>query len=110
MKKKWVIVCFLCICIIILNGCDDALEITDIMLERLPNKIVYDIGKDQNIDLTGGRVVLITKGGGKMGLKMEDKQYLTMKSDVNFQRTGVYSVQICIYNGKFVEFDIEVTA
>lgn len=75
------------------SGCDSSLEIVGMEIEKYPDRIVYFVGVDKELDLTGGVVNYILKGNSKKAEDMEDR-YITVSHQINFNKPGVYVVEL----------------
>lgn len=104
MKK---VITFMLIMIsLLVTGCDASLEIIGMDIEKYPNRIVYFLGVDNELDLNGGIVEYILKGGEDSFSDMDDK-YITVSHNINFHQVGVYVVELR-RNTATCKFPIEI--
>lgn len=93
-------------------GCDTGLKIVGIEIEEYPDRIVYFSGTDNELDLSGGAIYLITKDNMKDNSrdgtheKMIDKS-IEVIHNIDFNKPGVYVVEL--KRGEFIcKFPIQV--
>lgn len=94
------------ISIVLLVGCDSSLEVVSMEISKYPDRIVYYIGVDEELDLTGGLIIRTTKSGNVEPESMEDI-YFEVSHEIDFNNPGVYVVEI--QSGDFTcKFPIQV--
>ena len=91
--KKIIVLLFSILLSILVSGCDSSLEIAGMEIEKYPNRIVYYSGVDKELDLAGGIINYILKGGSKSSSDMEDKD-ITISHNIDFNKSGVYVVEL----------------
>lgn len=62
-------------------------------IEKYPNKIVYFLEVDNEVELTGGVVEYILKQNSKSAANMGD-EHITGSHDIDFNKPGVYVVEL----------------
>jgi len=97
----------------IISSCDAGLLITGIEIASYPNKLFYVIGIDNELNLDGGTVYLLTKDKPKPMeeniRKMDDTYACEIICDIDFNVAGVYAVLVERYKYSFT-FPIQVVS
>jgi len=109
-----IILCFaLCFS---LTSCEWGLKIIGFELVTYPDKLFYVIGIDQEIDVGGGTVLLITHDN-KNNLKLRNEQIQSMdshgfkiKHTIDFNKEGIYIVYIEWSSDYAVTFPIQIVS
>lgn len=105
--RRLLLAMLMIITILILAGCDEGLRITRMEIANYPSNIVYVIGENSRLDMSGGQVKLIT-ADGHSGVVAMNEQGNRITSDVDFTTPGVYSVTISRANSVRCEFPVQV--
>lgn len=95
------------ILILALAGCDEGLRITRMEIASYPSNIVYIIGENSRLDMSGGQVKLITADGHSAVVAMNE-QGNRITSDVDFTTPGVYIVTISRAESLKCQFPVQV--
>lgn len=108
MKKILLLIVFgivLSIC-----SCDAGLEIIDMEIVNYPNKIVYYMGIDDELDFTGGSIKYFHKEKTTAISDMEKEIGFTINviHNVDFNTPGVYVVELYRNNKANVKFPVQV--
>lgn len=106
-KSAGVIIVFL---LLLLSGCDNGLRIVEISIYQYPERIVYFIGQDNEIDLTGLKITVKSSDGNYYIAAPTDDDFYDMFSvidNVDFDTAGIYLVYI-ERAGLKCQFPIEV--
>lgn len=91
---------------VLLVGCDSSLAVVSMEISKYPDRIVYYVGVDEELDLTGGLIIRTTKSGNVELESMEDI-YFDVSHEINFNNPGVYVVKI--QSGDFIcKFPVQV--
>lgn len=112
--KKEIYCLIVCISVILLfNGCDWGNEYIKIEIVNYPDKMNYQVDIDSNLDLSGGKVKLTTRGGHAKILDMDGKNetgssHFIILHDIDFNKKGIYIVKISRHKDLFCKFTIEV--
>lgn len=71
----------------------------------------FHFGKDMKVDLSGGKIGIITKNGSELvcPLKYEDHDcaYVTISTNADFSTEVVYVVKVLRGESRFVEYPIQ---
>lgn len=98
--------------VLLLSGCDESNTIVQLKIVRYPDNLIYILGKDVKVDLTGGKIAKILKSGRELvcPLKYDDHDcaYVTISTNADFTKEGVYIVKITRGDTLFVEYPIQV--
>lgn len=79
----------------------------DIGIEKYPNKLVYVIGKDEELDLTGGTVWIGKSKEEAWTYEMTNPGYnFDISTNADFTKEGVY--EVIIAHGAECSFPIQV--
>ncbi|MCL2150493.1 MAG: hypothetical protein FWH51_06190 [Dehalococcoidia bacterium] len=103
---KNIVKCSLLALCLLLSACDASLEIIGMEICAYPNKTVYVAGIDNSLDLTGGTVTYLLKGGAKSEDKM-DESWITVTHDIDFNSPGIYTVTLVRHKG-ICQFSVHV--
>jgi len=99
-KSSLLVLCLL------LCACDASLEIVGMEICAYPNRIVYVAGVDSSLDLTGGKVNYLLKGGSVTEDNM-NAPLITVTHDIDFNTPGIYTVVLKRHKG-VCQFPIQV--
>ncbi|HAO60426.1 MAG TPA: hypothetical protein DCQ90_00355 [Erysipelotrichaceae bacterium] len=100
--------------VLLLNGCDESNTIIKLRFVRYPNKIVYILGQDEELDLAGGKIGIMIKSGREIVCPLLPPQIhgdcdnFTITTNTDFTKEGVYIVKISRGDTLFVEYPIQV--
>ena len=98
--------------VFLLSGCEEGNRIVELRIVRYPDKLIYRLGKDVKLDLTGGKIAKILKSGSELvcPLKFDDHDcaYVTISTNADFTKVGDYVVKISRGDKLFVEYSIQV--
>jgi hypothetical protein len=97
LRKRILSFFILAILTFIISSCDSGLEVKDISISKYPERIIYIVGEDKELDLTGCEIEVTTKSGIKSIEKMDDEHFrnlYTIQEDVNYNKAGVYKINI----------------
>jgi len=117
MKLKNLILFMMAVCLIfIISACDSGLRITGIEIATYPHRLIYVVGIDSELDLSGGTVHVLTRDRSEP----IDENLTQMANDwdvyvtynIDFNVPGIYSVylrtgEVLRY---FVSFPIQVVS
>ena len=94
---------FLKICLLV-TACDPI--VTGVEIIQYPDKLIYIVGVDDSLDLTGGIVNYKYKKGGTES-EMEDDSYenYTISHNIDFYTPGVYKVNLLARGDKSMVLD-----
>ncbi len=106
MRKLLILVVTTFFCILA-AGCDSGLLIVGMEIETYPDKIVYFVGDDNELDLTGGVVEYILKQKSKGVEDMNDTN-ISISHNIDFNKPGVYVVKLERHPTAVCEFPIQV--
>lgn len=114
MKLKKAFMTIIAICLVLTtSACDSSLEITGIEVASYPDKLFYVIGIDNELNLDGGTVHILTKGYPKPiddNIKsMKDSQVCNVIYDIDFNTAGIYTVNVERYKYSF-SFAVQVVS
>lgn len=79
------------IMIFILNGCDSGLKIKEIEIAQLPYKTVYVCNVDNELNIKGGKIYVITADGHKNIENLSSREIKIMHN-IDFACKGEYDV------------------
>jgi len=83
-------------------------DIIRIEIGEFPNNIAYYVGESDSVDLTGGTVLIHTRGGTVSERRMDiETVTFSVVYDVDFSVPGVYEVYI-IWIDYVVRFPVQV--
>lgn len=114
MKKRFYYL-IVCISIILLfNRCEYGNEWVAIEIVRYPNKTIYQVDKDNGLDLSGGRVKMTTRDGHEDIYDMDGKDehglsHFYISHNVDFNKKDTYDIIVSRHTKLFCEFTIEIT-
>ena len=113
MKKLLVVCIIISIFLCLYSGCDSGLVITDIDIITYPDKLIYIVGEDVSLNLSGGVVRLKTREGSTTDVGMrayanEINEPIRILHNINFKNPGVYTVLIVQYSNIRCSFPIQV--
>jgi len=99
--------------ILIISSCDYSLKYTQIEIIDFPSKITYFVGRDDKIDLNGGKIKLTTHSKDETVLDMSEKDFdgddeFNIVHSIDFKKPGVYVVEIKRTENLKCSFAIEV--
>ena len=111
MKALIKIILFVSICGY-LTACDSGIKLVGFEIAKYPDKLFYVIGIDEELNLEGGAVYYITKDDQRrlsrlIAQPMTDFD-LTIISDIDFNRAGIYVVELNYVNDFAISFPIQV--
>jgi len=102
MKKVLALSCVLIILSVQLLGCDPYIE--RITISKYPDRLIYVVGYDTELDLSGGELTFhmsdFTKGVDPMY-----ECYNRISHNIDFNVPGVYVVEVMHYNGEWITGD-----
>ena len=133
MNKK-IICIFLLVTLLCCFACGDMEVILDIELTELPEKLDYIVNVDNSINLSGGKIRLVTGEETIFGIvengktfprslkeyinnnikyinsfdQINEKYYCCAVTNIDFSKVGNYSVRIYQYPDKYAEYNIKV--
>lgn len=103
-------VLFLIFASLLLFSCDSGLEITEISINRYPNKIVYQRAVDTELTLDGLEILITARLGSQSVYRWKEDIYqdcYPVEHTIDFHQKGVCPVTICRNHGA-CSFAIEV--
>ena len=112
-------ICKVTMCIVIcfsLTSCDWGLKIIGFELVTYPDKLFYVAGVDEEIDVAGGTVLLVThdnKNNSKLRneqVERMDSHGLTIRHNIDFNAEGIYIVKIEWSSEYTISFPIQVVS
>ncbi len=92
MKRACLVIVVLFISSLLLVSCD-TYTVTKFEISSYPNRIVYVVGEDEELDLSGGKVFYYLGQNNKHAGQMTDP-IIEVSSDINFNVPGVYTVTL----------------
>lgn len=104
MKKS--ISTFALLILLLLSACDREFEVTNIEIVNYPATIVYYIGHDSELDLSGGLVKLTDRRGENHFVEMPE--LINIFHSVDFNQEGVYVVELRVSEKVSCKFPIQV--
>jgi hypothetical protein len=109
MKK---ILTLLLILPILLSGCVKKIEIVKVDIAQLPTKLVYILGQDTALDLSG-LTIKLTTNTEKTSIHpfdemKDDLALFSVTHAVDFTKVGTYPVTVTHSGGLSIEFNVEV--
>jgi hypothetical protein len=111
MKKVLLALCAV-IMLIQMSGCEPSVR--ESVVSRLPDKLIYIVGSDTELDLEGGKVTFhmgyafFFPDSTQENLSM-DSEFIGIRHDIDFNTPGVYEVTINKGPpGKQATFEIQV--
>jgi hypothetical protein len=90
-------------------SCEPAIE--SVTISKYPDRLIYVVGYDKDLDLSGGEMTYSMSSGPDYVFKMDgwDNQgYERIKYDIDFNMPGVYVVEVMNYNGNGDKFTVQV--
>jgi hypothetical protein len=76
-------------------ACDSGLRIVGLELVTYPDKLLYVVGIDSELNLEGGTIAIVTKDDEKNGNRFPepmDTLGINVKHDIDFTKEGIYVV------------------
>jgi len=95
MKKLMIV--FLLLVSLFTTSCDSGLEIVGMEILEYPSKIVYVIGIDDDLDLSGAIIRYHLKEGSYADGPLDDERelrHITIEHEIDFTKEGVYKVTL----------------
>jgi hypothetical protein len=100
--------------LLVLVSCESGLEIVGLEIHQYPDKIVYIIGADTDLDLAGLGIYIITRDDKKSGERNNIMMYgdnnfhvSSIEHEIDFNKAGIYVVTLTRHLGSCY-FTIEV--
>lgn len=91
--KKIALIIIIMSTLILNTGCDSGLEIIGISIEKYPESIVYILGSEDELNLSGGTINLISKDGTNYIEAMSNDE-IEVSHNIDFNKPGVYVVTL----------------
>jgi len=105
-KKKKKVIKLLIVLIVVIGlfflpkRCDASFVIEGLEIKKYPDKLIYIIGSDTNLDLSGGEICLRLKFDLPVYISM-DSRYFKIFHNIDFETPDVYAVEISgLFNEK----------
>jgi hypothetical protein len=93
--------------IILLGSCDKSIEVIDYEFGQLPNRIIYVIGVDTELDFSGATIRSVQRNGVRGNERLlTPSDWIRVNHSIDFTVPGVYKVDITIGRNHERKFNI----